>query len=90
MLTLKDLTLIRDRAISSLVKVPARCRLTGMTVDLTDQEKHILAFYESAVSTVFEKLGIDPTKEQLDALLSTVFTATQESVFGEDVSYNTT
>lgn len=80
--------MIRDRAIASLVSKPARCRLPGMVRDLTTEDLRILAFYEAAVMTAIQKLGVDLTTEQPGALSSGLFTAEQQPIEGADVSYN--
>lgn len=88
MFTETDLNLVRDRAISKSSEIPARCRLKGMTRDLTQSEIRTAAFYEAAVITAFEKLGRKLTDEELALVYPSFYQEILQVIEGHDVSYN--
>lgn len=77
-LTQNDLHMIRDKSISYFVSYSPRCRLEGMTVDLNDEEKRQLAYFESCV-LVLSQLGCVDL-EKLKEVFPPPFTRVQEAL----------
>jgi hypothetical protein len=81
-LTQNDLSLIKDKAISYFVSYSPRCRLEGMTVDLTDEEKRNMAYLESCIMLLNQMGCIDMDK--VKAAFPPPFTRVQETVWVEE------
>ena len=84
----RDLELIRSDTIARFNAIPTRCRLTGMTRDLDENEKRIIA-YISASLVHLNRLGITKP-EDLEGLFPEVFTEVQEVIEDGVVRHNFT
>lgn len=77
-ITQKDLHMIKDKAISYFISYSPRCRLEGMTTDLTDEEKRNMAYLESCVMLLNQLGCVD--MEKFKAAFPPPFTRIQEVV----------
>lgn len=80
-----DIAWVRSKAIEEFNNLPTRCRLAGMTSDLKDDDKRFIAIILASISYMSREGAL---KEGAFALLPRPFTASQEVVEGEVVSYN--
>lgn len=80
-LTHSDLHLIKDKAINYFISYNPRCRLEGMTNDLTDEEKRNLAYLESCIM-LLNQLGV-VDMEKLKEVFPTPFTRVQNTVWDD-------
>lgn len=80
-ITQSDLSLIRDKAISYFISYSPRCRLEGMAVDLTDEEKRNMAYLESCVMLLNQLGVVDMDKFQ--KVFPPPFTRVQNTVWEE-------
>ncbi len=55
----RDITAIREGAIQAFQTLPSRCRLKGMTTDLTESDKQVLC-WTGAVMLHLNRVGITP------------------------------
>lgn len=58
---IRDIVAIREGAIVAIEALPSRCRLPGMTTDLTESDKRILSL-AGAVILHMNRVGITPTE----------------------------
>ena len=61
------LTMVRDKAIEYFVKYPPRCRLGGMTRELTEDEKRAMAFFEASL-LVLNSAGLIDDQSRIDLI----------------------
>lgn len=88
MLTEADLQTVTGHALTKMGEISARCRLPGMTRDLTQSEIRNLAMYEASLITAFNKLGHKLTDEQLREVYPVYFQEVQRPIEGEDFGYS--
>lgn len=55
--TYGELNTLRDKAIAHFVKIPGRCRLDGMNIDLDDSDKRAVAFFEASIEFL-NRMGV--------------------------------
>lgn len=85
MFTPADLVEIRDRSINILNSYPVRCRLEGMTRDLDESEKRVMAMYEASMVVGLKKVNPDAIRREW---FPKFHTAVNETVEGESAVYN--
>jgi len=56
---IRDIVAIREGAIVAFQALPSRCRLKGMTTDLTESDKQVLS-WTGAVMLHMNRVGITP------------------------------
>lgn len=76
---------LRNRSLTRYNAIPSHYRIQGMKVDLDEHEKIVLAHFEAAVE-VLNRLGVLDYKK-LEPLMPDCFTASQEVVEDEQVTY---
>ena len=87
MFTLQDLTMLRDRAIRLFGDYSGRCRLPGMTRDLTEDERRMMAFYEASAIHLSQ---FDAGPVNIIDFLPAPYTAVNEVVEDGVAVYNQT
>jgi hypothetical protein len=55
--TYEELVAFRDKAIMHFVKIPGRCRLDGMHIDLDDSDRRAIAFFEASIE-LLNRMGV--------------------------------
>jgi hypothetical protein len=89
MLTIKDLQEIEGRATQLYTNSQSRCRLEGMNRDLNAAEIRVLAFYEASITQANSKLGEKRLNDgELREIFNTVYQKVQETVEGEEMTFN--
>ena len=65
MLDRTDLDKFKEHAIKRFGEIPARCRLEGMVVDLTEPERVLMSYLEAAVIVLGQHGFITPENVQI-------------------------
>ena len=73
--------MIKDKATSYFISYSPRCRLEGMIVDLTDEDKRSMAYLESCIM-ILNQLGV-VDMEKLKVAFPPPFTRIQSTVWDE-------
>lgn len=60
-ITIQDVRDVNGAAVRDFIKLPGRCRMRGMIVDIGDDDKRVLAFINATIEMLSRKGLVNPT-----------------------------
>jgi hypothetical protein len=81
-ITAQDHSDVRDKAIRNIIRLPTRCRMRGMIVDLNFYERRALCYLDATIEMLSAKGLVDPSKIMGPAVYTEVQEVLDEGVVG--------